>query len=787
MSSRTKLLTLTLLGLIALGVLVLQPGARRIEAQDPPPPRHTIDVQAVGGVNSVRLHFEWRSHTGCTGCTFWWATYRYRVKSPPGDWMVSPNIGPEGIYAPHYFKGYFTFRIPGLQPNTTYEFEVDIRAHDSNDNNKEIHWAHGKDEATTTNQPSSNTAVPDLRGGPGSKAGTWWVSWSEPPVCGQGEDKKCTHWEVSFRKASDPDDQVNWTVHRVKLPPDTPIPSQRTYDSNRWIPIRKFPYPLIVEVTLWNDNMIVARSRTDLSPTPLRRIVLRAVGPDESSTGIALRQARLSWDNPWPSNCAICVPWKYRVRYTPDNPDSASARWSSWMAAGNWTEHNTNMTPVPLTLLLTLPLGERQYTIDIELYQEGTSTNAFRASVQAQGRAQVRTYDSPESYVRFQEERERAASDADSNADTGPIPHAVWCDAIDGDGLCFTLGGGTFQPPFARQAVQIANGAFHHCALYADGRARCWGDNTYSQVSKLPKEHTWAQVGAGWTFSCALTVEGDIHCWGYNGSGQTRAPEPGTGPWVQLTVGNDFACALDAEGRPVCWGGNGFGQLELPEDVRFLHLAAGGYHVCGITTEGETICWGADSVSFRSIGVLKIPPDLRFTNLAALRYQTCGRTTDEQIVCWGAGRFSVDHYPWVLNAPAERWLEYESERLLAEIGPPSTIALELELSLTDGAELDGGPYPGDQLQLTFIATVVDAEGRPVVDGTDVSWRIPTENRPEMIELALDGVTSGGRADARYVLLGPEPFEITVTAGGVSASMAFPPPYESDAVRWSDQD
>ena len=769
MKSRSKLLALSLLGLIALGVLVLQPGPTPVEAQNPPPPR-PMQVQAVGDAAGVRLRFEWVSQIDCTGCSGFNARYRYTTTQNSWSDSWTGGIGVEGGVGPQYFKEHFTIRVTGLLPNTMYYFQVQIRA---TRNNMEFTWAEGQDQATTTNQSESIVPVPKLSGGGGSKAGTWFVSWSETSVCSGG----CTHYEVAFRLASDSDAQENWSVHRVPVS----SPADRTYDSDSQIPFRKFPYPLIVEVSLWNDKTIVARSRSNLRPASLRPIVLRAQGPDETSTGLALRQVHLSWDNPFSQACPNCPGWKYRIRYTSDNPDSVGATWSDWSAAGDWAMNASQSLANPLTL----PQENQGYTIEIQLYQPGTAQQGFRSTVQAQGRATTRTFDSPESYVRYQEAKARAA--ADEAADTGPIPHAVWCDAIDGDGLCFTMGGGTFQPPFARKAVQIANGAFHHCALYADGRARCWGDNTYSQVSGLPKEHTWAQVGAGWTFSCALTVEGDIYCWGYNGVGQTRAPEPGTGPWVHLTVGNDFACALDAEGRPVCWGGNGFGQLELPEDVRFLHLAAGGYHVCGIVTEGETVCWGADSVSFRSIGVLKIPPEVRFTNLAALRYQTCGRTTDEQIVCWGAGRFSVDHYPWVLNAPAERWLEYESERLLAEIGPPSTIALELELSLTDGAGLDGGPYPGDQLQLTFIATVVDAEGRPVVDGTDVSWQTPAENRPKMIELGLEGVTTGGRAEARYVLLGPEPFEITVTAGGVSESMAFPPPYESDAVRWADQD
>ena len=368
--------------------------------------------------------------------------------------------------------------------------------------------------------------------------------------------------------------------------------------------------------------------------------------------------------------------------------------------------------------------------------------------------------------------------------DTGPIPHAIWCDVVDGEGVCLTAGGGKFQPPYARTAVQITNGAFHHCALDAEGRARCWGDDTYGQVSGLPKQHVYTRLGNGWTFSCGLTESGDIYCWGYNGAGQTNAPAPGTGPWVWLSVGNDFACALDANGRAVCWGNRNFGQLEVPPGLRFGHLAAGGYHVCAITTAGETVCWGAKARAFRSIGAVDAPSTAQFINLSALRYQTCGRTVAGEIICWGAGRFSEEHYPWMLHAPAPSWALIVGAPLADAGGAPAAISMELELDIYAGGLLDSGPYPGDQFQLTFIATVVDADGRPVADGTAVSWEIPTENQPELFSLGQDLATTGGRAEARYLLLGPEPFTVVASAADIDGAMAFPPPVESTAIRWA---
>ena len=190
-------------------------------------------------------------------------------------------------------------------------------------------------------------------------------------------------------------------------------------------------------------------------------------------------------------------------------------------------------------------------------------------------------------------------------------------------------------------------------ALTESGSVRCWGDDSRGQISELPTEVVYMQIGAGWWFTCGLDADGNVHCGGYNGTGQTDGPPAEAGPFVQLTVGNDFACALDEQGVAHCWGNHRFGQLKVPEGVYFTQIAAGGYHVCGITTESTIVCWGGESQAFAKIGFLDVPEDVQFTKLAALRYQTCGRTADGEILCWGKGRFSSDHYPSLLDEHLE--------------------------------------------------------------------------------------------------------------------------------------
>ena len=250
-------------------------------------------------------------------------------------------------------------------------------------------------------------------------------------------------------------------------------------------------------------------------------------------------------------------------------------------------------------------------------------------------------------------------------AETAPIPHLTYCDVWSDVALCVGPGNTETPLPFTVTVTQIVNGAFHKCALTVGGGIKCWGDDSRGQISELPKEPIYTQLGAGWWFTCGLDREEAIHCGGYNGTRQTNGPPADSGPYVQITLGNDFGCALDSFGAAHCWGNHRFGQLKVPEGVRFSQIAAGGYHVCGITTTSEVICWGGEAQAFASIGFLDVPADAQFVRLAALRYQTCGRTTTGEIVCWGEGRFNEEHYPASLDQelePPPESAEPEGER-----------------------------------------------------------------------------------------------------------------------------
>jgi alpha-tubulin suppressor-like RCC1 family protein len=155
--------------------------------------------------------------------------------------------------------------------------------------------------------------------------------------------------------------------------------------------------------------------------------------------------------------------------------------------------------------------------------------------------------------------------------------------------------------------VAIAGGNLHTCAVRADGSTWCWGENLLSQLGinstaspqpmpKLVVDPTNAvvtsavAVAGGFGHSCALLANGRARCWGDNGSGQlgdssntqrlipavvqtgtqvqirtggttfALAPLPNT---VQITTGRRHSCTVLANGAVFCWGENTFGQLGI--------------------------------------------------------------------------------------------------------------------------------------------------------------------------------------------------------------------------------
>jgi alpha-tubulin suppressor-like RCC1 family protein len=155
--------------------------------------------------------------------------------------------------------------------------------------------------------------------------------------------------------------------------------------------------------------------------------------------------------------------------------------------------------------------------------------------------------------------------------------------------------------------TQVAAGGDQSCALMADLTAYCWGDNARGQLgngtvgvaSATPMLVKFAapgpkprQLAVGAHHTCAAMDDDSARCWGDNSKSQLAQPAsvtgsalpvpalkaPGTGlPYVEsVAVGGDTTCAvrLEISKLPIsCWGANDSGQAGQPLSVAVVPYA----------------------------------------------------------------------------------------------------------------------------------------------------------------------------------------------------------------------
>lgn len=183
-------------------------------------------------------------------------------------------------------------------------------------------------------------------------------------------------------------------------------------------------------------------------------------------------------------------------------------------------------------------------------------------------------------------------------------------------------------------AIAIATGHQHSCALLSDGTVKCWGNNSYGQIGSgasvdsalhatpvaVPGITSATAIATTKNHTCVALSDGTAKCWGANdrkqlgdgngGNANDKSATPVTvlnvGDAVTVAAGYAHSCVVRSNGVASCWGDNQFGQLgnssssASPQDIvnvtglAATSLIAGGNSTCAGNQAGELQCWGHD-------------------------------------------------------------------------------------------------------------------------------------------------------------------------------------------------
>lgn len=243
-----------------------------------------------------------------------------------------------------------------------------------------------------------------------------------------------------------------------------------------------------------------------------------------------------------------------------------------------------------------------------------------------------------------------------------------------GDSLSPGHGMGDALPAVALNgnAVAVAAGRYHYCAIITGGVVKCWGYNgdgelgtgdTFNRLNG-DNSHTQALVpvnlGAGRTArslamqafgSCALLDNGAVTCWGFNGclNGDCTSNKCGPSGCGQLGVG-------DATNRGDSTApGHALAPVNLGTARTATALTSGDYFGCALLDNHSVKCWGINTVGQLGVGDTAsrgdssaaghtLGDDLPAVNLPAGRTaqdlhagiaNACARLDNMQVVCWG--------------------------------------------------------------------------------------------------------------------------------------------------------
>ena len=260
-------------------------------------------------------------------------------------------------------------------------------------------------------------------------------------------------------------------------------------------------------------------------------------------------------------------------------------------------------------------------------------------------------------------------------------------------------------------AVSITSNNKFTCVLHQSGHISCWGNNWAGQLGNgaygwgefLPDQFSGEpvyangisdaiQVAAGGHHTCALHQDNTVSCWGYNRYGQLGNGEAnfevndyyafqvevepvrviGITDAIEISAGSFHTCALHPDETISCWGNDEDGQLgdgisdyqindddplwlnraimSTPVKVKGITnakaIASGARHSCALHNNATVSCWGknksrqlGDGTTTSSNAPIKVLGIADVKAIAAGHEHTCALHTDGTVSCWGSSNF----------------------------------------------------------------------------------------------------------------------------------------------------